>query len=110
MPDKESTGTAGATQQHWRQRFVELVDQWKRERGPHSSSAELARHPAYQQIIEMGQEAIPLLLSELEREPDHWFRALYAITGVNPVPAASRGKVREMADAWILWGREQGYR
>lgn len=89
-------------------RFFELAAQWKRERGPHSSSARLAQHPAYQQIIELGPEAIPLLLRELEREPDHWFRALHALTGADPVPAESRGDVRAMTAAWLNWGREQG--
>ena len=36
------------------------------------------------------------------------FWALEAITGENPVPAADRGKVQKMADAWVAWGREQG--
>jgi hypothetical protein len=91
------------------ERFRDLVTCWKRERGHHSSSARLADHPAYQQIIAMGPEVIPLLLRELDREPDHWFRALHALTGANPVPPESRGKVRQMADAWLGWGREQGY-
>jgi len=93
----------------WEQRFHELVAAWKRERGPHSSSARLAEHPAYQQIIHMGPEVVPLLLRELEREPDHWFRALHALTGANPAPAPSSGKIPEMATAWLRWGREQGY-
>ena len=93
----------------WEQCFHELVATWKRERDPHSSSAQLAEHSAYQQIIRMGPEVVPLLLHELEREPDHWFRALHALTGANPVPAESRGNVREMAAAWLRWGREQGY-
>ena len=112
MSDKEPTerGSATATAGLELERcFLNLVAAWKRERGPHSSSARLAEHPAYQQIIGMGSEVIPLLLRELEREPDHWFRALHALTGVNPVPADSRGKVREMAAAWVNWGREQGY-
>jgi hypothetical protein len=93
----------------WEQSFADLVVCWKRERGPYSSSARLAEHPAYQQIIGMGPEVVPLLLRELEREPDHWFRALHALTGADPVPPESRGKVREMAAAWLRWGREQGY-
>lgn len=113
MSDKELTNPNEATaavDPEWEQRFLDLVAIWKRERGPHSSSAGLAEHPAYQQIIGMGPEVIPLLLRELEREPDHWFRALHALTGANPVPRESRGNVREMAAAWLRWGREQGYR
>src|ERR1700738_3843048 len=88
-------------------RLLELVATWKRERGPHSASARLAEHAAYQQIIGMGPEVVPLLLRELEREPDHWFRALHALTGADPVPETSRGKVREMSEAWLTWAREQ---
>lgn len=91
------------------QRFRELASQWKRERGPHSSSARLAEHAAYQAIIAMGPGVVPLLLRELEHQPDHWFRALAALTGADPVPPDSRGNLREMADAWLGWGRAQGY-
>ena len=37
------------------------------------------KHPAYQQIISMGEAALPLILRELERNKDHWFLALMAI-------------------------------
>ena len=66
-------------------------------------------HPAYQRIIGMGESAIPLLLEELDARPDHWAWALRAITGVDPVPDASRGKLRPTADAWVKWGRDNGY-
>jgi len=90
--------------------FLELVARWKDERGPTSSTTELAMCPSYQRIIGLGPAVVPLLLRELEREPDHWFWALRAITGADPVPPASRGKVRDMAQIWIGWGRQQGYR
>lgn len=91
------------------QRFSELAAIWKQERGPISSVAKMVMHPAYQQIIGMGPAVVPCLLRELEREPDHWFWALKAITGIDPVPPESRGKLQAMASAWIGWGREQGY-
>jgi hypothetical protein len=112
MPEKAPTNLTGGIvsgRPNWQQRFDELVADWKRERGPHSSSARLAEHSAYQEIIRMGPEVIPLLLAELQREPDHWFRALHALTGADPVPPESRGKIREMADAWLRWGHAQGY-
>ena len=90
-------------------RFARLAATWKAERGPTSSTTRMAMHPAYQQIIGMGREVVPLILRELEREPDHWFWALKAITGEDPVPEQHRGRVRAMADAWIRWGREQGF-
>jgi hypothetical protein len=91
------------------QLFLTLAEQWRHERGPASSTTQLAMCPSYQRIIGLGAAVVPLLLRELERQPDHWFWALKAITGVDPVPAASRGKVSEMAERWLAWGREQGY-
>jgi hypothetical protein len=90
--------------------FLALVRSWKQERGPSSSTTELAMCPSYQRSIGMGPAVVPLLLRELERAPDHWFWALKAVTGADPVPEGSRGKVREMARLWIDWGRAQGYR
>jgi len=93
-----------------RQEFTRLADQWRRERGATSLAKRLAEHPAYRQIVAMGDEAVPWILAELEREPDHWFVALHEITGASPVPEPSRGKLKEMAQAWIEWGRQHGYR
>jgi hypothetical protein len=90
------------------QRFQELVDQWKEATLLLSSITDMAMHPAYQQIIGMGQAALPLLFAELRREPDHWFWALQAITGVNPVPVQYRGDTTRMTQAWLAWADQQG--
>jgi len=91
-------------------RFDTLAQQWKHETAHHSNIAKRALHPAYQEIIGMGERVVPLLLAELRREPDDWFWALHAITGANPVPAASRGNLRAMAEAWVQWGLAKGYK
>jgi hypothetical protein len=90
------------------ERFRELVQWWQAEVGPLSSTTEMAMQPAYQQIIGLGSEAVPLILRELEKKPDHWFWALKAITGVDPVEPTQRGRVEKMAKAWLRWGRGQG--
>ena len=89
--------------------FQSLARQWKEECGPSSSTTDLAMCPSYQRIIGLGPVVVPLLLRELEHAPDHWFWALKAITGADPVPVESRGRVHEMAGLWIEWGRQQGY-
>ena len=66
-------------------------------------------HPAYQQIIGMGTDAIPFIVEELRQTPDQWFWALKAITGEDPVDPADRGRVRRMADAWLELAKEHGY-
>jgi hypothetical protein len=90
-------------------KFIRLRDEWKSQRGPLSSTAKLAMHPAYQKIIGMGPVAVPLLLRELENNLDSWFWALRAITEEDPVPDACRGDGKAMANAWLQWGKERGY-
>lgn len=90
-------------------RFQELTLKWKDDCRFYSSPAQIAEHPAYQAIIEMGEAAIPFILRELDRSPDHWFVALRSITGANPVPPDHRGKIGLMARDWLSWGQSQGY-
>ena len=90
------------------EKFQELAQRWKRERGPYSFTRQLAAHPAYQQIIGLGQAAVPYILRDLELQPDHWFWALSAITGADPVRPENRGKLRLMASDWLNWGRARG--
>ncbi len=90
--------------------FCRLAQQWERERPHGADLLEMVMHPSYQRIIGMGAGVIPFLLKELERKPGHWFWALHAITGADPVPSESQGNLKEMAKAWIDWGKKQGYR
>jgi hypothetical protein len=89
-------------------RFYELASWWKGDVRYLSSLTEMAIHPAYQQIIGMGKDALPFLLRELDRSPDHWFWALKAITGADPVAPEQKGRIREMAAGWLRWAKEQG--
>jgi len=89
--------------------FASLADEWRVGRGPSSSMARLAAHPAYQEIIHMGAKAIPLILRELEQRPALWFWALREITKQDPVSEADRGNLERSAAAWLKWGRAHGY-
>lgn len=89
--------------------FEQLAARWRAETRFSSSTTEIATHPAYQRIIGLGPAAIPLILAELGREPAHWFWALTALTGENPVAAEDSGRVPAMAAAWLKWGRENGW-
>ncbi len=90
--------------------FRTLVAEWKPAVEIESSATRMAMHPAYQRIIGMGPKVVPLLLSELDREPDHWFWALRAVTGEDPIPSGLRGNLRKMREAWLAWGKAKGYR
>lgn len=91
-----------------KQRFARLAERWRNETAALSSVSQIAMNPAYQEIIGLGRAATPLILKELKRQPGHWFWALRAITGEDPVRPEQRGKVREMTAAWLHWGAESG--
>jgi len=85
--------------------FEELASQWREETKTISAIEEMAIHPAYQRIIGMGPAVIPNIMRALEKRPDNWFWALRAITGADPVQPEQRGRMSEMAKAWIAWAQ-----
>jgi hypothetical protein len=89
-------------------RFSALASQWKRDTLHLSRIEDIIEHPAYQQIIEMGWPVVPLILRELENERRHWFIALARITHQNPLAKKRHSTTKEMASAWIEWGKKHG--
>lgn len=80
--------------------------EWKQDTMMDSSLSIIYSHPAYQRIIGLGKDVLPLILRSLKEEPYFWFGALTAITGENPIPLESFGKMDEMQKAWLLWAEE----
>ena len=89
------------------ERFDALRSEWQEATKYRSFTPQIAVHPAYQRIIGLGSAVLPLILRELEKSPQHWYWALRAISGENPVPTESEGDVAKMADAWVEWGRRK---
>jgi hypothetical protein len=90
-------------------KFARLVSEWENGRPKGANVSSMSMHRAYQHIIGMGVAAVPLILAELSKKSGHWFWALHAITGENPVPHEAEGKIKLMTEAWLKWGKEAGY-
>ncbi len=90
--------------------FRQLVAKWTNETAYFSSYEDIVEHPAFQDIIGLGEAVVPLILHDLEKDPSLLVWALPEITGVNPVPAGDAGNIAKMAEAWLCWGREHKYR
>lgn len=99
----------GIRLQEIEQQFRKYAAAWKEDTLLDSSPQQAVQHPAYQQIISLGPDAVPLILRELVADADLWFEALRRITRQNPVRPSDVGNPRKMADAWLEWGRKQGY-
>ena len=91
-----------------RARFKKLSSIWKQQTRHWSNVTKKCTHPAYQQIIGMGQAAVPLILQELREHGGDWFWALTSITGENPITEDIAGNVPKMVEAWIRWGTDLG--
>jgi hypothetical protein len=91
------------------QRFRRLEAVWLAEAGFSSSSTMLRDHPAFQEIMTLGEAVVPFMLRDLRQRPRLWVWALPQITGADPVSPSDRGDISKMSDAWLRWGRERGY-
>src|SRR5712691_3370577 len=91
-------------------KFLELANTWTRETVYLSSTQQMAKHPAYLEIVRMGTMVVPLIFKELERAPGfRWFHALRDILGAGPeIPTEARGKLGPVTDCWLCWGKEHG--
>lgn len=90
-------------------RFYNLVQGWHSERGISSSISEIVGCRSYLAIIGMGEKAVPMIIAKLRDEgddPDHWFVALEAITGQNPILEKDYGDTVKMASRWLAWAQE----
>jgi len=90
-------------------KFLFLKGKLENETKHISASIDVINHPAYQDIINLGDDVISILLEDMRVHHTHWFWALYKLTGENPVPPEDKGRIRKMIDAWLKWGKEHGY-
>lgn len=91
-------------------KFANLKEQWYKDTLFLSSISLMQEHPAYQEILSMGTDAIPLILRELANGSGYWYPALKTITSHDPVASKDRGRVKIMTQSWLQWGKEQGYK
>lgn len=89
--------------------FSRLSKLWKdAANSPQSSLSRIIGHPAYLEIISYGEEMIPYVLRDLQKEPNHWFIALKAMTkNFSPVKPEDAGNMKKMTDAWLEWGHKK---
>lgn len=110
MATVHNVPTINAAPETLEEKFNRLADTWRNDVAHLSSSSKRDNHPAYKEIITLGPPVVPLLLQDLERTHRHWFTALSAITNAQPVMSEDAGNIGKMVQAWLEWGKEQGYR
>jgi hypothetical protein len=93
--------------------FQELAKKWREETSGSSSPLEKVINDNYLMIIKKGTQnkeiIVPLILKELEKEPNFWFKALRLITEEDPVKPEEFNSYKLVTKAWLSWGKEKGY-
>lgn len=90
-------------------KFISYQQQWKTETAHLASMADACMNPFYQKIIGLGYSALPYIFRDLEEQTEHWFWALKAITGEDPVLPSHRGDLNAIRSDWLEWGRTNGF-
>jgi hypothetical protein len=106
-PSQPSPNPLSLEAERLRPEFTVLADQWRRDTRHLSLVSKKITHPTYFRIIGMGKPVAPLLLEALRDRPAHWFAALRAVTNADPAgPEANPSEARQ---AWLEWGKSEGY-
>jgi hypothetical protein len=92
--------------QQLKKRFDFYNSIWKNETIFSSSISEITNNSAYRSIIGLGQEVLPFIIDDLKTNDNHWFYALEALTGQNPIKENHKGIVPLMKNDWIEWAKE----
>lgn len=109
QPDDRRRGTEKRSNSQ-RTVFNELADELAEATRALSSTRLAARHPAYGEILALGDEAIPWLLERVRIAGDRplWLSLLGSLT---PFPAsAGKETVAEAAAAWVELGKRLSVR
>ncbi len=92
--------------QQLKKRFDFYNSIWQSETIFSSSISEITNNSAYRSIIGLGQEVLPFIIDDLKNNDSHWFYALEALTGQNPIKENHKGVVPLMKKDWIEWAKE----
>lgn len=87
--------------------FDALAMKWREETEDSSIIALRLIHPSFMRILALGPVVIPWILRELKERPDWWFDALKALTGEDPTHPDD--SFDSAVNAWLQWGRANGY-
>lgn len=89
-------------------KFWDLVRQWEYDTRNISSANQILGHSSVGQIIQMGQEVIPLVLKAMG-ENYHFTFILHKLTGEWPVKEEFKGNGPRIINCWRKWARKHGY-
>lgn len=92
------------------QYFNKLADRFERDTSVYSFVCK--DHPCYITMKKMGERAIPFLLRKMRKEITWLMSVLWEVVKKEDWPEVleeNRGKIKELTEMWLKWGKEKGY-
>lgn len=89
--------------------FNALSRAWKKETAHFSTLYHVTTNSNYLRIIKHGWQAVPYILKDLQKAPEHWYFALKLITEQDPVPIEDKSNIKKIREHWLNWGKAEGY-
>lgn len=83
-------------------------ENWLSETGLLSDVSKIINHEDFQQILSMGNTAIPFILRKIKNEPSPLVWALNILTRQN-ISKGERISISEAASKWYRWGIRNNY-
>jgi hypothetical protein len=73
-----------------------------------SSSRDMVRNENFRRLLDQGPDAVHFIISRLKSGDirPYWFPALKRLTGADPIDAAQRGYLDQMAQSWVSWANQ----
>jgi hypothetical protein len=92
-----------------RSKFNQLAKTWLMETGILSNTGLALENPAYKEILEMGEDVVPLILENLRFPGGHWFQALHILTGREcSLQKPAYYSYIHVREDWLNWGKQEG--
>ena len=91
-----------------RARFRHLFDVWDKDTFIFSSPHQIYNHWAYEELVNLGEPAVPYMLGELQRGRSKVVAALRTISGESLVQGL-RLTTEEIVERWLAWGEDKGH-
>lgn len=105
-PTKKMRAVPNASE---REQFTALAATWRADTSDLSQVSRIIADRSYLRLASFGKPAIPWILVELRERGGYWFPILEALTGAQPETEAERHSRGGMREAWLRWGRGEGY-
>ena len=104
----EVAGNRGATSGDSQSARGRLFDVWDKDTFLYSFPYQIYNHWAYEELVSLGEAAVPYMLGELQRGNPDIVRALRSISGESLVQGMGL-TTEDIMETWLAWGKAKGY-